>query len=48
MAIDLKPLDDVHRLLFAIPLQPLLGHRFQPTGFPALGAATYHIVTHIF
>lgn len=41
MAIDLKPLKAVHRLLFAIPLEPLQGHRFQPTGFPALGAATY-------
>ncbi len=41
MAIDLKPLKSAHRLLFAVPLKPLQGHRFQPTGFPALGAATY-------
>lgn len=41
MAIDLSALGATHRLLFAIPLKPLLGHRFQPTGFPGLGAATY-------
>jgi CRISPR-associated protein Csb1 len=41
MAIDLTPLAAAHRLLFAIPLQPIQGHRFQPTGFPGLGAATY-------
>lgn len=41
MAIDLTPLTSLHRLLFAIRLKPLQGHRFQPTGFPALGAATY-------
>ena len=39
--IDLTPLNDVKRLLFKIPLEPLQGHRFQPTGFPALGAATF-------
>lgn len=31
----------VRRLLFDIPLAPLQGARFQPTGFPDLGAATY-------
>lgn len=41
MAIDLSALDGTHRLLFAIPLKPLLGQRFQPTGFPGLGAAAY-------
>ncbi len=41
MAIDLNRLGATHRLLFAIPLEPVQGHRFQPTGFPALGAATY-------
>jgi CRISPR-associated protein Csb1 len=30
-----------NRLLFAVPLRPLQGERFQPTGFPSLGAATY-------
>lgn len=39
--IDLMPLKDVKRLLFKIPLEPLQGRRFQPTGFPALGAATF-------
>lgn len=37
----LNPLKDVSRLLLTIPLKPLQGDRFQPTGFPSLGAATY-------
>lgn len=41
MSIDLKTLNNTHRLLFAIPLEPLQGRRFQPTGFPSLGAATF-------
>ena len=41
MTIDLSPLDGAKRLLFAIPLRPLQGLRFQPTGFPSLGAATF-------
>jgi CRISPR-associated protein Csb1 len=41
MALDLTALDQAHRLLFTIPLRPILGHRFQPTGFPGLGAATF-------
>lgn len=41
MSLDLSPLVDVHRLLFEIPLAPLQGYRFQPTGFPGLGAATF-------
>lgn len=41
MKPDLSPLDSVTKLLFAIELQPLQGERFQPTGFPSLGAATY-------
>ncbi len=41
MQIDLTTLAGTPRLLFAIPLQPLQGHRFQPTGFPNLGAATF-------
>lgn len=41
MNINLTALDTAHRLLFNIPLQPLQGQRFQPTGFPSLGAATY-------
>lgn len=39
--IDLTPLDNQSRLLFTVPLKPLQGDRFQPTGFPNLGAATY-------
>jgi len=41
MTIDLSVLDNAPRLLFAIPLAPLQGQRFQPTGFPGLGAATF-------
>lgn len=41
MSIDLSPLDGAPRLLFAIALAPLQGQRFQPTGFPGLGAATF-------
>jgi len=29
------------RQLFSIPLRPAIGDRFQPTGFPSLGAATF-------
>jgi CRISPR-associated protein Csb1 len=41
MAIDLSALDQTHRLLFEIPVVPVQAHRFQPTGFPGLGAATF-------
>lgn len=41
MSIDLSPLAAASRLLFDIPLEPLQGQRFQPTGFPGLGAATF-------
>ncbi len=41
MTINLSALANTHRLLFAIPLEPVLGKRFQPTGFPSLGAATF-------
>ena len=41
MTVDLRPLDSASRLLFEIPLKPLQGNRFQPTGFPSLGAATF-------
>ena len=41
MSIDLAPLSGTTRLLFTIELEPLQGDRFQPTGFPSLGAATY-------
>ena len=41
MTIDLSLLDAAPRLLFTVPLAPLQGQRFQPTGFPGLGAATF-------
>jgi CRISPR-associated protein Csb1 len=41
MALDFARLDDEPRLLMEVSLQPLQGSRFQPTGFPDLGAATY-------
>lgn len=41
MTIDLTPLDEQTRLLFSINLKPIQTERFQPTGFPSLGAATY-------
>lgn len=41
MSIDLARLANTHRLLFEIALEPMQGHRFQPTGFPGLGAATF-------
>ena len=41
MPINLDSLKDMHRVLFKIPLEPVLGQRFQPTGFPSLGAATF-------
>jgi len=39
--IDLTPLKNQTRLLFSIALKPIQTDRFQPTGFPSLGAATY-------
>lgn len=41
MSIEFAPLEKATRLLFTIQLRPLQGDRFQPTGFPSLGAATY-------
>src|SRR5262245_26505897 len=41
MTIDLSPLDKHHDLLFEVPLKVRQGHRFQPTGFPDLGAAEF-------
>lgn len=41
MSIDLSPLDNHSRLLFEIKVRPVQGSRFQPTGFPGLGAATF-------
>lgn len=39
--MNLTALKDQPRLLLKAALQPLQGARFQPTGFPDLGAATY-------
>ncbi len=39
--LDLKLLDTATRILLTVPLKPVQGDRFQPTGFPSLGAATY-------
>lgn len=39
--LDMRPLDTASRLLMTVPLKPVQGDRFQPTGFPSLGAATY-------
>jgi CRISPR-associated protein Csb1 len=41
MSIDLSPISSASRLLFNVTLTPLQGSRFQPTGFPDLGAAVY-------
>ena len=41
MATDWNKLDNVPRLLMEAELTPIQGSRFQPTGFPDLGAATY-------
>jgi CRISPR-associated protein Csb1 len=39
--MDLSKLREVPRLLIQADLEPLQGTRFQPTGFPDLGAAEY-------
>src|SRR5881396_2553010 len=39
--LDLASLKSANRVLFSVPLRPVQGDRFQPTGFPSLGAATY-------
>lgn len=41
MPLDLNALADSPRLLLEADLRPIQGTRFQPTGFPDLGAATY-------
>ena len=41
MTIDWQRLDDQPRLLMEAELKPIQGTRFQPTGFPDLGAASY-------
>lgn len=39
--LNLSPLDKESRILMRVQLRPVQGDRFQPTGFPSLGAATY-------
>jgi CRISPR-associated protein Csb1 len=41
MPLDFAPLAAAPRLLIEAKLKPVQGQRFQPTGFPNLGAATY-------
>lgn len=41
MPLELEVLENSPRLLLEAHLQPIQGTRFQPTGFPNLGAATY-------
>jgi CRISPR-associated protein Csb1 len=41
MPLDFTALNSAPRLLIEARLKPLQGTRFQPTGFPNLGAATY-------
>lgn len=41
MSIDISQLDGSPRLLIRARLAPLQGSRFQPTGFPEIGAAQY-------
>ncbi len=44
MTIALSHLSNIPRLLIEVPLEPIQGTRFQPTGFPDLGAATFYAV----
>lgn len=46
MPLDFSALNDAPRLLIEVPLQPVQGSRFQPTGFPDLGAATFTAIRH--
>ena len=39
--MSILPNNNIRRLLFNVPVEPIQGTRFQPTGFPDLGAATY-------
>lgn len=38
---SMRVLESASRLLLTVRLRPVQGDRFQPTGFPSLGAATY-------
>ncbi len=39
--INMEKLNEIPRILLEVELQPVQGDRFQPTGFPDLGAAIY-------
>lgn len=41
MSLDISTLDKAPRLLVMAELKPVQGTRFQPTGFPEIGAAQY-------
>ena len=41
MSLNLNALEDAPRLLLKAKLEPMQGTRFQPTGFPEIGAAQY-------
>jgi CRISPR-associated protein Csb1 len=41
MTLNFSTLDNTPRLLLEVDLKPVQGTRFQPTGFPDLGAAVY-------
>ncbi len=41
MSLDLNTLENAPRLLLKAKLEPVQGTRFQPTGFPEIGAAQY-------
>lgn len=41
MSLNFSQLDHAPRLLLDVQLKPVQGSRFQPTGFPDLGAATF-------
>ena len=43
--MDYEDIKDTSRILIEVELKPTQGDRFQPTGFPDLGAATYTIPT---
>lgn len=43
MALDFSALKHENRLLMEVDLKPVQGQRFQPTGFPDLGAATFEL-----
>jgi len=45
--MNLDALKTAPRLLIEAKLQPIAGTRFQPTGFPDLGAATYNSATNV-